>query len=221
MSLTLPPGGGCSGAATEYSPSRDSWPQASTKPGTRVLPARSTTSVPSLFQRARMSLALPTATILVPLIATAWAAGRLSSRVTTSPLVKMMSDSGGGGGAGGGALGSAGAAGPVGAVPVAGVAPVAGAAGAVTGLVGATAGVVTGAGAGFAAAGGAVTGLGATVGVWANRAGAASARPMAAPRVRRVNSCFMEPGSGKRQGRRGGGSGGGPGEHSIGGPRRP
>ena len=222
-SLTLPAGGGCSGAATEYSPSRDSCPQASTKPGTSVLPARSTTSVPSLFQRARISLALPTAMILVPLTATAWAAGRLSSRVMTSPLVKMMSESGGGGGAGGGALGSAGAPGMAG-VPAAG-AGVAGAAGAAgvaatpaAGLgwaaAGVAAGAVTGAAAGFTAAGG-ETGLGAAAGVWANRAGAASARPMATPRVRRVNSCFMEPGSGQRQGHRGGSTGSGPGEHSI------
>jgi hypothetical protein len=108
VSVTLPSGGDCTWAATEYRPMRDICPQLSMKPGTRVLPARSTTSVPSLFQRARMSLLLPTAMILLPLMATAWAVGRLSSRVSTSPLVKMMSESGGGGGAGGGALGSTG-----------------------------------------------------------------------------------------------------------------
>ena len=66
-----------------------------------------------------------------------------------------------------------------------------------------------------------VAGLGAAAGVWANRTGAASARPMAAPRVRRVNSCFMRGSSGQRQGRRASGSGGRPGEHSIRTPRRP
>jgi hypothetical protein len=126
-----------------------------------------------------MSLLLPTAMILLPLTATACASGRLSSKVITSPLVKMMSDKGGGGGAGGaaGALGSTGTA-PAGAATA-----------------GAAAGV-TGGAAGLAAAGAATTGRAAGAGVWAavwaKSAGAAKARPVATARRRRVKADFMD-----------------------------
>ena len=137
-----------------------------------------------------MSLLLPTATILLPLIATAWADGRLSSRVITSPLVRMMSDKGGGGGTGG----TAGALGSTGGVPATAPAGPATAGAGVAGVVAGFAAAGVGA-AGLTAAGAATAGLAAGAGVWAKvwakSAGAAKARLVARARRRRGKADFM------------------------------